>query len=48
LGLTFHFVGKLFTSLGALNEWQPVLSAVAMPLFFLLLATWMLWLTERR
>jgi lipopolysaccharide export system permease protein len=48
LGLTFHFVGKLFTSLGALNEWQPVLSAVAMPLFFLLMASWMLWLTERR
>jgi lipopolysaccharide export system permease protein len=48
LGLTFHFVGKLFTSLGSLNEWQPVLSAVAMPLLFLLLATGMLWLTERR
>ena len=31
LGLTFHFVGKLFTNLGALNEWQPMLSAVAMP-----------------
>ena len=48
LGLTFHFVGKLFTNLGALNEWQPVLSAVAMPLLFLLLATGMLWLTEKR
>lgn len=48
LGLTFHFVGKLFTNLGALNEWQPVLSAVAMPVLFLLLASGMLWLTERR
>jgi lipopolysaccharide export system permease protein len=48
LGLTFHFVGKLFTNLGSLNEWQPMLSAVAMPLLFLLLASGMLWLTERR
>jgi len=48
LGLTFHFAGKLFTSLGALNEWQPTLSAVAMPLLFLLLAAGMLWWTERR
>jgi lipopolysaccharide export system permease protein len=48
LGLIFHFAGKLFTNLGALNEWQPVLSAVAMPVFFLLLASGMLWLTERR
>ncbi|CAH1197974.1 Lipopolysaccharide export system permease protein [Candidatus Nitrotoga sp. BS] len=48
LGLTFHFVGKLFTSLGALNEWQPILSAVTIPILFLLLATGMLWRTERR
>ena len=48
LGLTFHFAGKLVTSLGALNEWQPILSAVAMPLLFLLLATGTLWWTERR
>lgn len=48
LGLTFHFVGQLFARLGALNEWQPVLSATAMPLIFLLLAMVMLWSTERR
>lgn len=48
LGLIFHFVGKLFTSLGALNEWQPMLSAAAIPLLFLLLATGVLWRTERR
>ena len=48
LGLTFHFVGQLFANLGALNEWQPVLSATAVPLLFLLLATVMLWWTERR
>ncbi len=48
LGLSFHFVGRLFASLGALNEWQPLLSAMAMPMLFLLLATMMLWWTERR
>jgi len=48
LGLSFHFLGRLFASLGALNDWQPLLSATAMPLMFLLLATSMLWWTERR
>ena len=48
LGLSFHFIGRLFASLGALNEWQPLLSAMAMPMLFLLLATIMLWFTERR
>lgn len=48
LGLSFHFVGRLFSSLGALNEWAPMLSAMAMPLLFLLLAGAMLWWTERR
>ncbi len=48
LGLSFHFIGRLFASLGALNEWQPLLSATAMPMLFLLLATVMLWWTERR
>lgn len=48
LGLTFHFVGRLFASLGALNEWRPLFSAMAMPMLFLLLATMMLWWTERR
>ncbi len=48
LGLSFHFVGRLFASLGSLNDWQPLLSATAMPLLFLLLAGGMLWWTERR
>jgi lipopolysaccharide export system permease protein len=48
LGLSFHFLGRLFASLGALNDWQPLLSAMAMPMLFLLLAGGMLWLTERR
>jgi len=48
LGLSFHFIGRLFASLGALNNWQPLLSAIAMPIVFLLLAISMLWWTERR
>lgn len=48
LGLTFHFVGRLFASLGALNEWGPLVSATAMTALFLLLGLLMLWWTERR
>lgn len=48
LGLVFHFVGRLFASLGALNNWQPLLSATAMTMLFLLLGLSMLWWTERR
>ena len=48
LGLSFHFLGRLFASLGALNDWQPLFSATAIPILFLLLAVSMLWWTERR
>ena len=48
LGLVFHFVGRLFASLGALNDWQPFISATAMTVLFLLLGMAMLWWTERR
>ena len=48
LGLSFHFVGRLFTNVGALNEWSPLLSATAMTWMFLALALGMLWRTERR
>lgn len=48
LGLSFHFVGRLFANVGALNEWPPLLSATAMSWMFLALALWMLWRTERR
>ncbi|NNM79423.1 MAG: LPS export ABC transporter permease LptG [Gallionella sp.] len=48
LGLTFHFVGRLFASLGALNNWQPLISAGAMTTLFLLIGLMMLWWTERR
>lgn len=48
LGLVFHFVGRLFASLGALNDWQPLFSATAMTGVFLLLGVAMLWWVERR
>jgi lipopolysaccharide export system permease protein len=48
LGLVFHFAGRLFASVGALNDWQPFLSATAMTGLFLLLGMAMLWWTERR
>jgi lipopolysaccharide export system permease protein len=48
LGLTFHFAGRLFANLGALNEWPAMLSATAMSWIFLGLALTMLWRSERR
>jgi lipopolysaccharide export system permease protein len=48
LGLAFHFVGRLFASLGALNDWSPFISATAMTALFLLLGMTLLWWTERR
>ena len=48
LGLSYYFIGRLFAHLGTLNNWQPFLSATAMTAIFLLLATGMLWRTERR
>jgi len=48
LGLSFHFLGRLLASLGALNDWQPLLSATTMPMLFLLLAGGVLWWSERR
>lgn len=48
LGLTFHFVGKLFGNLGAINGWPSLLSVTVMPMVFLALAGVMLWWTERR
>jgi lipopolysaccharide export system permease protein len=48
LGLVFHFVGRLFANLGALNDWQPFVSATAITALFLSLGMLMLWWTERR
>ncbi len=48
LGLAFHLAGRMFASLGALNDWPPFVSATAMTGLFLSLGMLMLWWTERR
>lgn len=48
LGLAFHFGGRLFSNLGALNDWQPMLSATAISWMFLAIALVLMWRTERR
>jgi len=48
LGLSFHFFGRLVGSLGALNDWQPFISATAMTGVYFLFGLTMLWWTERR
>jgi len=48
LGLSFHFGGKLFSNLGALNDWQPMLSATAISWLYLAVALILMWRSERR
>jgi lipopolysaccharide export system permease protein len=48
MGLVFHFTGRLSANLGALNDWQPFASAMAMTGLFLSLGVILLWWTERR
>ncbi len=48
LGLTYRFIGKLFSDFGTLYDWPPLLDATAMTWLFLAMAATMLWWTERR
>ncbi|RTL56528.1 MAG: LPS export ABC transporter permease LptG [Rhodocyclaceae bacterium] len=48
LGIGFHLLNALFSNLGAINSWQPVLSAITPGAIFLLGAATMLWWVERR
>ena len=48
IGVLFHLLNGLFSSLGAINSWSPVLSAMAPSLLFMLAAAAMLWWVERR
>jgi lipopolysaccharide export system permease protein len=48
LGLGFHFLNKLFSHLGLLNDWPAVFSAVSPTLIFLCVALGMMWWQERR
>lgn len=48
LGLTFFLVGRLFSSLGVLNDWPPLLSATLPLIVFASVAIGMLAWIERR
>ncbi len=48
LGLTYRFIGKLFSDFGTLYDWPPLLDATAITWLFLAMAAGMLWWTERR
>ncbi|HRD93782.1 MAG TPA: LPS export ABC transporter permease LptG [Accumulibacter sp.] len=47
-GVLFHMLNGLFSNLGAINSWSPVLSAVTPSALFLLAAMVMIWWVERR
>jgi lipopolysaccharide export system permease protein len=48
VGILFHMLNGLFSSLGVINSWPPFASAVAPSALFLLLAAGILWWVERR
>jgi lipopolysaccharide export system permease protein len=48
LGITFHMLNGLFSSLGAINQWTPFFSAITPSGIFLLAAAAMIWWVERR
>jgi lipopolysaccharide export system permease protein len=48
LGLVFHFLGRLFSHLGLINNWPAFASASVPTAVFFCLAVAMLWWQERR
>ena len=48
LGLAFFLLGRLFSNLGIINDWQPLFSAAFPLAVFLAAAFAMLWWLERR
>lgn len=48
IGIFFHMLNGLFSSLGVINSWPPMFSAVTPSLLFLFAAATLLWLEERR
>jgi lipopolysaccharide export system permease protein len=48
LGVAFHLLNGLFSSLGVINSWTPLLAAVTPSLLFLAAAAALLWWLERR
>jgi lipopolysaccharide export system permease protein len=48
LGVTFHMLNGLFSHLGMINSWKPVVAAITPSAMFLFAAAGMLWWVERR
>jgi lipopolysaccharide export system permease protein len=48
MGVLFHMLNGLFSNLGAINSWSPVVSAMAPSALFMLAAAGMIWWVERR
>lgn len=48
LGIGFHMLNGLFSSLGVINSWKPFWSAITPSAIFLLAAASLLWWVERR
>lgn len=48
LGIGFHMLNGLFSSLGVINNWTPFFSAITPSAIFLVAASGMLWWVERR
>jgi len=48
IGIFFHMLNGLFSSLGVINSWSPLSSAIAPSVLFLLAAMGMIWWVERR
>lgn len=48
LGIGFHMLNGLFSSLGVINSWAPFFSAITPSVLFLVAAAGMLWWVERR
>jgi lipopolysaccharide export system permease protein len=48
LGIAFYLLNGLFSSLGVINSWMPLMAAVTPSLLFLAAAALMLYMVERR
>jgi len=48
LGIGFHMLNGLFSSLGVINSWAPFFSAITPNVLFLFAAAGLLWWVERR
>lgn len=48
LGIGFHMLNGLFSSLGSINSWPPFFSAITPSVVFLVTAGGMIWWVERR